>query len=390
MKILALTSIRSDYDLMSSVYKALDESNFCEFGIIVAGVNTSDYHGKSITHICNDKLNIVAKVSNFHLYGRLSDQLTAGSELLLSLPKIIMEFNPDLILVVGDREDALMFAISATYLKVPFVHFFGGDLTVGGHIDNQVRNAISKLATFHFVSHKSHFDRLIRIGESSERIRVVGNPSIDNFRNTLELDRKTLFKELFKNKISENNKICFFLYHPFDEEFGDIETILRYLIKFLEKREMFLVVGQPNNDRGFKEIYKTILMFRNNPRVVILDSLNRELFINLIRNTEIIIGNSSMGILESSTFKVPVINLGDRQKGRLSSNNVISSDFKIINLEKALNICFSSDFRSSIQNTQNLYEIANSTDLVVNLIKSTEFSSYLSKSNDPLDIEELM
>ena len=379
-----MSSIRSDYDLMSNLYKELSTDPFFEFGIIVAGVHNSIFHGITKKHIINDNLNIISSVQNFEEKDGYIDQVVSGAKLLHSISETLDKHRPDLILVVGDREDALMLAIASTYLRIPFIHFYGGDHAEDGHVDNQVRHAISKLASFHFVSTEEHKERLLCLGEEEERITIVGSLSLDNFVNEPKIPREVLFKKLFSDSANKEDKIALVIYHPLVEEVDTFISVIDALIERMKIANLKIVVGQSNNDPSFSTVDKYFREKSSKGDVFQIESLARSDFINLFRNIEVLIGNSSAGILEAATLGIPVINLGRRQKNRTANENVLFSKLDDEEFSEYLTIALSESFRKKTSGVQNIYGDGKSTAVVISELKKISISKIPSKSVDPM------
>jgi UDP-hydrolysing UDP-N-acetyl-D-glucosamine 2-epimerase len=370
---------------MSPIYRELAKVNFADFGLIVAGTHHSVFHGQTSKIVYADGLNVVADIYNFAEQDEYIDQVFSSAKVLESLGQIMKDFMPSLAFTVGDREDALMMAVAATYMRVPVVHFYGGDHASDGHVDNQVRHAISKLASFHFVSTELHRDRLLSIGEEPNRIRVVGSIAIDNFFNEKIIDRGILFRKLFGNRLLETDSIGFFLYHPIVQEIDDFEMAFDSIVKTFESHRMHLVVGKSNNDPKFLFLQRVLAKYKTHPNIHFIDSLERNDYINLARNIEIMIGNSSSGILEMSALKVPVVNIGIRQQGRYADKNVIFSTLRPVSISEAIEFALSFDFRNSLSGLKCSYGDGKSAERVLEEIRSIDFSVYLKKEQDPLE-----
>ena len=384
MKILSLTSIRSDYDLMSRLYRKLSNDDSFEFGIVVAGVHQSEFHNFSREIVAQDALKVVANVFNFETHDGYIGQVRSASNLLGTLGEAIEQFAPDVVFVIGDREDALMMSIAASYMRTPIIHFYGGDHASDGHIDNQVRHAISKLATFHFVSTETHRDRLISIGEEERRIKVVGSIAIDNLIDEAWVDSNSLFEKLFCGRITENDKIALFLYHPIVEEIEDFKLSFEALLDFLVNQNLHLIIGKSNNDPKFLDLSNFLNRFRNHPKVHFIDSLERNDYINLLRSLTIMIGNSSAGLLEMATFKVPVVNIGMRQRGRYADKNVIFSELTPTAIEKAVTRALSPGFRESLMDLNNSYGSGGSVEKAIHELHGIDLKGAVKKKFDPL------
>lgn len=188
-KILALSSIRSDYDLMSTLYKRLAAEPDTDFKLLVSGAHLSPAHGYSVRHILEDGIPLLSQVETLISSDSRAGRLKTASNLLSGSVDLVKDFAPDAILIAGDREDVLVGAMMGGFLGIPTVHFFGGDHAADGHIDNPVRHATSKLASLHFVSHEEHKQRLLSLGEEPRRIHVTGSLALDKFMDEPALDR---------------------------------------------------------------------------------------------------------------------------------------------------------------------------------------------------------
>jgi len=383
MRILALSSIRSDYDLMSKLYREISADDRFEFGIIVAGVHNSEFHGITSKYIEKDQLNIISKIMNFENVDGYTDQLISAAKILDSISRTLNEFKPDLVLVVGDREDALMLAIASTYSRIPFIHFYGGDHAEDGHVDNQVRHAISKLATFHFVSNKFHEERLLCLGEEKERIKVVGSLAIDNFVEEPTIQRDILFRKMFNDRLDANDRIALVIYHPIVSEVKVFLSEIDAIIDTLNNFGLKVVVGKSNNDPSFAKIDSYFKGRSKSGDIYLIDSLERSDFINLFRNLEVLVGNSSAGILESATVGIPVINLGIRQRNRTANSNVLFSKIDSNEFRNCLETALSDGFKSEIAGIENIYgNGASAAKAIIEMI-NIDLPGLLVKSKDP-------
>ena len=180
-KILAFTSIRSDYDLMSPLYRLLHEDKDIDFKIIVSGAHLSHSFGYSIEQIRKDGFDILLEIETLLSSDTGLSRVKSASLLLQNSLETIAKFNPDLMIFAGDREDVIMYAMIGGYLNIPTIHVFAGDHVEDGYIDNPIRHATSKLSSAHFVTLKEHKKRLVRMGENPKRVFEIGNISLDKF-----------------------------------------------------------------------------------------------------------------------------------------------------------------------------------------------------------------
>lgn len=380
MRILGLSSTRSDYDLMSSLYKKIHNDDFFDFGIVIAGTHLTPFHDYSINLVLGDNLNVISSVNTLGNSDSNVSQVLSCSLLMSGLVQSIDDFAPDLAFVVGDREDALTFAICLTYLKVPFIHFYGGDHANDGHVDNRVRHAISKLATLHFVSIDEHKERLIALGEDALTIDVVGNLSLDNFMSESFLEKTVLIKKLIN---IEASKIAFFLYHPMEEELQNLENTFPLMVQLLIEQGYVVICGVPNHDPGHKKVIEIIERALNGESCFSISNVSRNDFVNLLRHTDLVFGNSSSGILEASSFGLPVINLGARQTGRYAPENVVFSDLSIESFSSMLKLVKTERFKENLKKVTNPYGDGNSAARVVALLKELDLANLSLVKPDP-------
>lgn len=383
-KIIGATSIRSDYDLMSGIYKALAESEDIDFKLLVSGAHLSDTFGYTVAQIRNDGLPILAEIETLLDSNTPNSRIKSASLFLQNALHTIDAFKPDLFLVVGDREDALMLATMSAYLRVPAVHFFGGDHVADGNVDTPARNAISKLVTAHFVTQKAHRQRLLRMGETPDRVFVIGNPALDRFRTEPWLSREALFSKI-NAPFSASVGYAVMIYHPLlgYEDLAPIEadTILRVL----RARKIPTLVSVPNTDGGCRDILKVFKTFAGEPTLHFFCHLPRGLFINVLRHAEFLIGNSSLGLLEAPSIPLGSINVGMRQRGRGAAENVIFVDCDEGMLEESLRRVRSTEFTERLKKIQNPYGDGYSVDRAVKLIRTIDFKSIIPKCKDPLE-----
>ena len=180
-KILGISGIRSDYDLLYSLYRKLNKDKSFELKLIVGNAHLSRTYGSSISNIELDNIDIIAKIESLIDGDSNSSRLKSLSIFLQNSIDVIATYDPDIIIYAGDRFEVIIGSLIGGYLEKPTIHFYGGDHGTDGHIDNPIRHATSKLSTFHFVTIDEHKERLINMGENKERIKVIGSIALDRF-----------------------------------------------------------------------------------------------------------------------------------------------------------------------------------------------------------------
>ncbi len=378
-KIIAISGIRSDYDIMYPVFKELDSDSEIDFKIIACGTHLLKKYGSTIELIEKDGFNIAEKIDY------ILDSNTDGSRakgigiLIQSLVQTVERLKPDYLLVLGDREESIATAIVGNYIKIPVIHIGGGDEPYG-NADDPIRHATSKLSHIHFTFCEKFRRNLLEMGEEEFRVFNVGNPSLDRIRNTTFLTRDELSQSLDFNLGDESEPFVVVLQHPLSSEVESSYMQMRATIDAIDKLEIKAVIIYPNSDPGSHGIIKAIEECRVNKNIKIFENLDRLQFINALRHATCLIGNSSSGLLEAPFLKKPAINVGNRQKGRLNAGNVIFIPHEIDIIKQTIHkLIFDKKFVDSIINgtDQNYYGDSYSTQKILKIIKEIDIDDNL-------------
>jgi UDP-N-acetylglucosamine 2-epimerase (non-hydrolysing)/GDP/UDP-N,N'-diacetylbacillosamine 2-epimerase (hydrolysing) len=297
---------------------------------------------------------------------------------------VVRNYNPDLIIYAGDREDVIVGGLLGAFLHIPTLHFFGGDHASDGHVDNPVRHATSKLSSFHAVTIDEHRKRLLSIGEEEENIFVIGNPALDKFLSIKPCDKDIIFNSLQCSDEFLNGKFAIVIFHAISEEIEVAACYFENILLALKKSGYKAFVSYPNTDPGGKTIINVINKYKEDQNFYFYKNLNREMFLSLYKYSSLIIGNSSSGIIESASIKIPCINVGNRQFNRANSGNVLFCDGSLESIISAIVNVNSDVFQEKLHNIINIYGSGNSCVKAFNLIKNLDLSSYPSKKYDPL------
>jgi len=354
LKILVLTGIKSDYDILYPSIKELINRNH-QVLIVVSGAHLSDYHNNTYKRIEKDGFQIIDKIDSLLSTDRAVQRSKGTGLLIQGLTQTVERTDPDFLLVLGDREESIATAVVGNYMEKLVVHIGGGD-PVYGNADDPIRFAVSKLTHIHCCAAKAHADNLLKIGEEDFRIFLTGNPAYDNIDSEAEITKKELMIQL---GISSENYIVL-IKHPLSSEVGEaakqIEAVLKSMENFCNKYNFQVVSIPANSDPGSYEMKLVIEKYSEANWLIRADTLPRLQFVNLMRNAKALVGNSSMGILEAPHYKLPVVNIGNRQKGRLNAGNVEFVDYKPNKIIKAMEkACFDQNYRELILSLINPY-----------------------------------
>lgn len=385
-KILALTSIRSEYDLMSRLFQLLRDDKDIDLQLLVSGAHLSPAHGYTIDDVRKDGIHILAEVETLISADSRASRLKTASGLLAGSIDIVKMFQPDLIMFAGDREDVLVGAMLGGFLGIPTIHFFGGDHASDGHIDNSLRHATSKFASAHVVSLEEHRQRLLSIGESPHRIFVVGSVALDKFVSEPVLPLVGVLSKMNAKAHATSAPLALLIFHPIEEEKSIAADYIENAIQALIEQGFHVCVGAPNTDPGNFELVSALTQLSKKEQVTFYGNLARSEFINLLRHVSIIVGNSSAGIVEAASLKLPAINIGARQRGRLCGKNVVFCGGELIEIRQALDTVLSKAFQQELTTLINPYGNGRSAETVVELLKTVDFAFLLSKPEDPLNV----
>lgn len=367
-QIAVVTFSRSDYSSCLPVLRGLKHDKELDLRLVVAGMHLAPEFGDTYRQIEADGFEIADKVES-----SLSSDSPAGMAVSLGLSTIELgrcfgRATPDMLLIVGDRLELLSAASAALPFRIPVAHVSGGDTTEGA-IDNQVRHAVSKLSHLHFVAMAEHAALLRRMGEEPWRITVTGDPALDELRTTKLMDRPELGAALGLDLAPPVFMIAF---HPATLGKSDPAGELSEMLRALADLEATLVFSYPNADSGGRELATRLRSFvRGRERADLFFNLGQERYYSLMAIADIMLGNSSSGIWEAPSFGLPVINIGQRQKGRLCAANVISVPADEHAVGKAIKQCLDPSFRASLKGMRNPYGDGRAVPRILQALKET-------------------
>ena len=315
-RICVVTGTRAEYHLLFPLMKAIKQDKELELLLAVTGSHLSDKYGNTYQDIEKDGFHIDAKIPILEKEDKPKDINTAMSRAITGFSDYFWEVKPNMIILLGDRYELLSAAIAAMNYKIPIAHLHGGETTEGA-IDECIRHAISKMSYLHFTSCEAYRRRVIQLGESPDRVFNVGAIGLENIRRQRFMSLGELEDSL---NFSLEGKFAVVTFHPVTLEEGTAEEEFTQLLNALDCfPELKIIFTKSNADSGGLIINQMIDRYveKNKSRCVDVFSLGMVRYLSALRYAAVVIGNSSSGIIETPSFKVPTVNIGDRQRGRI-------------------------------------------------------------------------
>lgn len=372
-KVAVFTGTRAEYGLLSWLMRDIHNAPDLDLQIIVSGTHLSPEFGCTYKDIERDGFAIDEKIEIL-----LSSDSPVGVAKSMGLGVLgfadsIQRLAPDVLVILGDRFEALAAAQTAMILRVPVLHLHGGEITEGAY-DDPIRHAITKLSYLHAVSTDTHRDRVIQLGEHPDRVQNVGAIGLDHLKRTDLMSRQAL-----QDSLGFNLGRAFFLvtYHPVTLANEQAEDSFRELLKALDRFPWYnIIITYPNADDGGRKIIPLIEEYSNgNPnRVLAIKSLGQLRYLSAIKHCVAVIGNSSSGIIEVPSFAKPTVNIGVRQKGRMSASSVLSCSPNEIHIASCIKSCLQLDLEE-LKQVVNPYGSGNTSEKVLQMIDSTDFGA---------------
>lgn len=336
-RVLVLTGSRSEYDILYSVMSAIREHPALELGVIASGSHLSPLFGHTVRQIEADRFPIVERIENLLDGDSALSRARSAALQLLGLTQALERLDPAFLLVCGDREEAISAALAGAYGNVPVAHLAGGDVAVG-HVDDSVRHAVSKLAHLHLALSAASGRRIELLGEEAWRIHVVGNPGLDRLRLEPRLGREELSRRLGVDV--RRGPILLVIQHVISTEVEDAAAQMEITLEAVAQLGFTTLVGSPNSDAGSRAALGVIRRAtERHAHVHPVGTLPRDVFVNLLRTADVLVGNSSLGILEAPFLRLPVVNVGRRQGGREHAENVVFVDHDAGAIREAVKRC---------------------------------------------------
>jgi len=324
----------------------------------------------TVREIEDDGISIAERIEILLDSDQASGTIKSMGLAMLGFASYFERVKPDMLLVLGDRYESFCAAAAATVARIPIAHMHGGELTFGA-MDDAFRHAITKMSYLHFAATEEYRDRIIRMGEDPSRVFNVGAVGVENIRNLQLLSQEAILDAL---GIVLKSPFALITYHPATLESADPVSQIRQLFNALDCfPQLQVVFTKANADPGGRAINTEIddYVSRHAGSAWSFSSLGYLRYLSLIRFADIVIGNSSSGIIEAPCFGIPVVNIGTRQKGRIRASNVLDCDTESESIRMAITQALDPSFRVACRTAINPYEVSGTANRIAGTIRET-------------------
>lgn len=368
-KVLYISGTRADYGLMRSVLFRINQHPKMELHIAITGMHLMPEFGNTFDEIVNDGF-ICHRINVTYTQDTQNSMAMFIGGFIQEFVRLVGDLKPDFILLLGDRGEMLGGAIVGAYLGVPVVHIHGGEVTAT--VDEFARHAITKLSHIHLPATEESAERIIRMGESPDRVHVVGAPGLDQIREMKLLDPGETCE---RYHIDFSRPVIIVLQHPVTLDGGDPVFQIQQTLEAIHELHEQSIIIYPNADAGGRAMIAEIKKFENLPNIHVFPSISHRDFISLLRIASVIVGNSSSGIIEAPSFGVPAVNIGTRQKGRQKGENVIESGYDKDKIKSAIRYALCDNvFKERLKKAKNPYGDGKSSNRIVDILEKTEIT----------------
>lgn len=353
-KIAVVTGSRAEYGLLYWLLREIDEDNDLELVLIVTGSHLSADFGSTFKKIEKDGFHIAAKVDILSKDDTPEAVAKSTGQGVQRFAETLKNLHLDILVVLGDRFEIFAAAQAAMFLNIPIAHIHGGELTAGA-FDDAVRHAITKMSHYHFVAAESYRKRVIQLGEDPEQVFNFGAPGLDHVSRSALLSKEVLEKEI-GFQFGELNFLVTF--HPVTLEVDGPEKSVKELFSALDEfPKAKIIFTKSNADPGGRLIGELIDEYvKQNPgRSKAFTSLGITKYLSAVKYVDVVIGNSSSGLIEVPVMGTPTVNVGDRQKGRLLASSVVGCKDDKNSIVAAINKSLSEGFQSDLAHTDSPY-----------------------------------
>jgi UDP-hydrolysing UDP-N-acetyl-D-glucosamine 2-epimerase len=367
MKTIGVVTVgRSDYGIYLPILQRIQQDPDLHLHLLVSGMHLEPRYGMTVQMIESDGYPIEDRIKMLNETDRPEDIAASIGQGVIGFSESYAHNRPDIIVVLGDRFEMYSAALAALPFNIPVAHIHGGELTKGA-IDDALRHSMTKLSHLHFVSTEIYRRRVIQLGEEPWRVILSGAPGLDNLDSMTLLSREKLESQL---EIDLSHQTLLVTFHPVTLEYSQAEVQIGEVLNAIERSKFPAVFTQPNADTGSGVITDKITSFVSiHQDSKLVNNLGPLRYFSLMKYVAAMVGNSSSGIVEAPEFKLPVVNIGLRQEGRVRGRNVIDVPCDSESILAGIRRAVSVGFKKSLERIKNPYKQDNASEIIVNKIK---------------------
>lgn len=371
-KIAVITGTRAEYGIFKSVLKAIHEHPDLELSLIVIGMHFLEEFGYTIEEIEKDGFTIDARIRGLYTKDERVDMAKSVGEGIIQLAETFKQRAPDILLVLGDRGEMLAGAVAAVYMGIPVAHIHGGEIS--GSIDGVVRHAITKLVDIHFPATEKSAQRIIEMGEDPKNVFVVGAPGLDPIVHGELVEPAELAR---KYGLDLSRPLIVVVQHPVTTEVDKAADQMRETLEAVAELNQPAIVIYPNADAGGRKMIEIIKEYRY-PFIKTFKSIPHTDYLSLLKMAQVLVGNSSSGIIEAPSFGLPAVNVGTRQKGRERAENVIDVEYNAQEIKKGIEkALYDKVFREKVKQCKSPYGDGNASKRIVHILSTIKLNCKL-------------
>lgn len=377
-KICIVTSTRADWGLLSGVARALQAYDTVLLQIIATNMHLNPRYGMTVNEIIEDGFTVDERVEMNSRTDSPIDTAVATGKCLGGIAKALNHLKPDILVILGDRYEMLAVATAATIMRVPIAHIAGGEISEGAFDDN-IRHALTKLSTLHFTATDAYRNRVISMGENPKLVFNTGALGVYNIIHEPVIPKAELEKFI---GIDINSSTLLVTFHPATMDPVPVaercEALLQALDGFISSHIIFTY---PNNDPEGEVIIKMIQEYRDRypGRVAVVPSLGRKRYLSMLHFVSAVVGNSSSGIVEVPTMRIPTVDIGIRQQGRIAATSVIHCDGEADQIHQAISFALSPSGKRIALETDNPYAKRDTVNRIVDTLVNIRLEELSSK-----------
>ena len=380
MNVFFFTSNRSEYGLLRPLIKALNDTSGFNIKLLVGGSHLLRSYGNTIDRIIDDGFEIAATFPFLFNDSQLDVLPRSLGVLSAQIGHFFSSNKVDLLFVLGDRLELIPVVSSAMIMSIPIAHISGGETTEGA-IDNQIRHAITKMSHLHYPATEYYKENLLSMGEEVWRICVSGEPGLDQIISMDFILKEDLYEDI---GLCLDKPVILCTFHPetINNQISP-EFVSNLLSTILDDTNYQLLVTASNFDHGGPEINEQLDILSNkHQRISFIQNLGQRRYYSLLRYADLMLGNSSSGLVEAQSFELPAVNVGKRQKGRMANPNVLDCKCNVDESLKAISAIKQEGFRDRYKNQQNIYGDGKASSRIIQHIKDIDWKLLLTKKDN--------